>query len=79
MKGVTVLGSTGTIGLNTLDVIARHPDRFRVVALTANTDDEALAEQCERWRPEFAVLADERAAERLAARLAASAPEVTVL
>jgi 1-deoxy-D-xylulose-5-phosphate reductoisomerase len=40
--GVTILGSTGTIGVNTLDVIARHPDRFQVTALTANEDVEDL-------------------------------------
>ena len=79
MKGVAILGATGTIGLNTLDVLARHPDRFRVVALTANTDDARLAEQCERWKPAFAVMADAAAARRLARRLQASAPEVRVL
>jgi 1-deoxy-D-xylulose-5-phosphate reductoisomerase len=79
VKGVAVLGSTGTIGVNTLDVLSRHPDRFRVVALTANTDDAQLAEQCERWRPAFAVMADAAAARRLARRLAVSAPEVSVL
>ena len=79
MKGVAILGATGTIGLNTLDVIARHPDRFRVVALTANTDDARLAEQCERWRPAFAVMADGDAARRLAQRLSVSAPTVQVL
>ncbi len=79
MKGVAVLGSTGSIGVNTLDVLSRHPDRFRVVALTANTDDAQLAEQCERWRPPYAVMADAGAAQRLAERLAVSAPEVSVL
>jgi 1-deoxy-D-xylulose-5-phosphate reductoisomerase len=79
VKGVTVLGSTGTIGVNTLDVIGRHPDRFRPVALTANRDDVVLAGQCERWRPEFAVMVDPPAAERLRARLARSAPDVQVL
>jgi 1-deoxy-D-xylulose-5-phosphate reductoisomerase len=79
VKGVAVLGSTGTIGVNTLDVIGRHPQRFRAVALTAHRDDALLAEQCERYRPEVAVLVDPRAAERLQARLAATAPEVRVL
>jgi 1-deoxy-D-xylulose-5-phosphate reductoisomerase len=79
VKGLVVLGSTGTIGLNTLDVVARHAGRFRVVALTANVDHEALAGQCERWRPEYAVLVDAGAAQSLAERLAVSAPEVTVL
>jgi 1-deoxy-D-xylulose-5-phosphate reductoisomerase len=79
LKGLTVLGSTGSIGASTLDVVGRHRDRFRVVALTANTDDEQLARQCEQWRPAYAVLADPPAAERLAARLARSVPGVRVL
>ena len=44
--GVTILGSTGSIGVNTLDVLQRHPDRFRVVALTAHQDVETLLRQC---------------------------------
>jgi 1-deoxy-D-xylulose-5-phosphate reductoisomerase len=79
VTGVTILGSTGTIGVNTLDVLARQGGRFRVVALTANTDVDGLAAQCLAWRPEYAVMADPDAAERLGARLAAAAPEVTVL
>ena len=51
MTGVTVLGSTGSIGISTLDVLARHPDRFRVVALTANRDVEALVAQCLQLPP----------------------------
>jgi 1-deoxy-D-xylulose-5-phosphate reductoisomerase len=70
MKGVTVLGSTGSIGISTLDVIGRHTDRYRVVALTANTDVEGLLEQCERFRPKVAVMADDAAAGRLVAALA---------
>jgi 1-deoxy-D-xylulose-5-phosphate reductoisomerase len=58
MTGVAILGSTGSIGQSTLDVIARHPDRFRVVALAARDRREALLEQCRRFRPELAVLAD---------------------
>ncbi|TVP42823.1 MAG: 1-deoxy-D-xylulose-5-phosphate reductoisomerase [Halomonas sp.] len=53
---VTVLGSTGSIGTNTLDVIARHPDRYSVHALTAHTSKEALLEQCLLHRPAVAVL-----------------------
>jgi len=79
MKAVTILGATGTIGVNTLDVLGRHPDRFRVVALTANSDVEALAAQCEQWRPRYAVMADPAAAERLAARLVGTVAEVEVL
>ena len=54
---VTVLGSTGSIGVNTLDVIARHPDRFEVFALTASTRTDLMLEQCARYRPRFAVMA----------------------
>ena len=70
MIGVTVLGATGSIGVSTLDVLARHPDRFRAVALTANTDAERLAEQCRRHRPQYAVMVDPEAAQRLGELLA---------
>lgn len=69
MKGITVLGSTGSIGVNTLDVLARHKDRFRVVALTANHQVDRLYEQCLAWTPEFAVMADAVSAEQLQQRL----------
>ena len=52
--GVTILGSTGSIGVNTLDVLRRHPDRFRVVALTAHQDVETLLQQCLSCEPEYA-------------------------
>jgi len=68
--GVTVLGSTGTIGDNTLDVLARHPQRFRVVALGARRDDEKLLEQCRRFRPDYAALVEPEAAQRLERALA---------
>ncbi|MBS1246216.1 MAG: 1-deoxy-D-xylulose 5-phosphate reductoisomerase [Proteobacteria bacterium] len=45
LKGVTILGATGSIGVSTLDVLARHPERYRVVALTANTQAERLFEK----------------------------------
>jgi 1-deoxy-D-xylulose-5-phosphate reductoisomerase len=63
--GLTVLGSTGSVGVSTLDVVARHPDRFRAVALTANRDSERMAEQCRRHRPQVAVMVDDEAARRL--------------
>ena len=66
MKGVTVLGSTGSIGVSTLDVIARHPERYRVVALTANQGVERMLAQCEQFRPKVAVMADEAAGRQLA-------------
>ncbi|MCB2264321.1 MAG: 1-deoxy-D-xylulose-5-phosphate reductoisomerase [Candidatus Thiosymbion ectosymbiont of Robbea hypermnestra] len=78
MIGITLLGSTGSIGVSTLDVVARHPERFRIVALTANRDAEGLAAQCRRHRPEYAVMADPAAAGELKRRLAGMAqpPEV---
>ena len=69
MKRLTILGATGTIGLNTLDVVARNSDRFEVFALTANTNDQRLAEQCIEWQPRFAVMADVAGARRLRERL----------
>lgn len=60
--GVTILGATGSIGVNTLDVIGRHPDRYRVVALTANHQVERLLEQCREFAPQYAVLTDAEAA-----------------
>ncbi|WP_295456118.1 1-deoxy-D-xylulose-5-phosphate reductoisomerase [uncultured Thiodictyon sp.] len=78
MIGVAILGSTGSIGLSTLDVLARHPERFRVVALTANSNAEKLAEQCRRYRPTYAAMADPAAARVLQSLLAGmpGAPEV---
>ncbi len=72
MKGLAVLGSTGTIGEATLDVAGRHPDRVRVVALAAHSNHEALFAQVERHRPAVAALADRAAAARLAQRVAAA-------
>ena len=72
MKKVAVLGATGSIGGNTLDVIARHPQRFRATVLTANRQVAALAELCVRHRPELAVIADPALEGELARRLAAA-------
>jgi 1-deoxy-D-xylulose-5-phosphate reductoisomerase len=77
--GVTILGSTGSIGVNTLDVLSRHPDRFRVVALTAHRDVESLYQQCLSHQPDVAVMADAGAAERLRDRLRAAGRPVEVL
>ena len=65
MHKVTVLGSTGTIGVNTLDVIARHRGRFKIVALTAHSHAERLLEQCRKFEPEFAVCVDDLGAQML--------------
>jgi 1-deoxy-D-xylulose-5-phosphate reductoisomerase len=72
MMRVAVLGSTGSIGASTLDVIARHPDRFEVVALAAASNDGRLLEQCLRHRPRLAVLQSAEAAARLAEGLRAA-------
>lgn len=58
MQTLTVLGSTGSIGVSTLDVVARHPDRYRVLALSGNGQIDKLVEQCARHRPRYAVLAE---------------------
>lgn len=58
MKGICILGATGSIGVSTLDVVARHPDKYRVVALTANGNLDALYEQCLTHRPDYAVVAN---------------------
>lgn len=67
---VSVLGATGSIGVSTLDVIARHPDRYRIYALTAGYRREALLEQCLQHRPAIAVLIAEQDAVWLRERLA---------
>ncbi len=59
MKKITILGSTGSIGVSTLDVIARHPDRFEVFALSAHSRVEELAQQCKKFQPRYAVLPDQ--------------------
>jgi 1-deoxy-D-xylulose-5-phosphate reductoisomerase len=77
--GITVLGATGSIGMSTLDVVARHPERFQVVALTAHRDVEGLYRQCLQHRPGYAVMADSDAAEQLHVRLQALGSETRVL
>ena len=67
---LTILGSTGSIGVNTLDVVRRHPRRYRVVALCAHSQVDRLFEQCVEFRPRHAVVGDPLLAAELAARLA---------
>jgi len=69
MMRVAVLGSTGSIGVSTLDVLARHPDRFEVAALAASSSDGRLLEQCLRHRPRVAVMQSPDAAARLSGAL----------
>ncbi|MDR3481673.1 MAG: 1-deoxy-D-xylulose-5-phosphate reductoisomerase [Burkholderiaceae bacterium] len=70
MQNITILGSTGSIGVSTLDVIARHHDRYCVYALTANTKVEELALQCAKFRPQVAVVGSAQAAQQLQRLLA---------
>ena len=65
MKQVTILGATGSIGSSTLDVIARHPDKYALYALTANTNVERMTKICQSHHPRYAVMGDVQSAERL--------------
>lgn len=76
---ITVLGATGSIGMSTLDVIARHPQRYQVHALSANRQWERLFEQCKQFQPRYAVLLDSAAAEQLQAKLKRSGLATEVL
>jgi 1-deoxy-D-xylulose-5-phosphate reductoisomerase len=75
---LTILGATGTIGVNTLDVVARHPDKFRVVALSGQNQIEKLAAQCRQFQPRYAVVLDADKALALEALLAGTQTEVLV-
>jgi 1-deoxy-D-xylulose-5-phosphate reductoisomerase len=77
--GVAVLGSTGSVGESTLDVLARHGERFRLVAIAANTNAAKLAQQIRTWRPAYAALADENAVGELRALLDGYAHDTRVL
>ncbi len=78
-QAVTILGSTGSIGTSTLDVLARHPDRYSVFALTAATQVDAMLAQCRRFAPRYAVIADAAHARRLAAQVREEGLPVEVL
>ncbi len=78
-RTVTILGSTGSVGGSTLDVISRHPGKYRVYALTAASNAAKLAEQCRLYQPRFAVLAESSAAEWLEAEIRDCCPETRVL
>jgi 1-deoxy-D-xylulose-5-phosphate reductoisomerase len=74
-----VLGATGSVGSNTLDVAARHPERFEVVALTGHRRVDELLAQCLHWRPRFAAMADAAAARTLRQRLREAGSPTEVL
>jgi 1-deoxy-D-xylulose-5-phosphate reductoisomerase len=79
MQNITILGSTGTIGQQTLDVIARHVNDYKVYALAANSNVDALLKQCLQYQPKFAVLLDEKSALDLRAKLKAHNSATQVL
>ncbi|HMM66380.1 MAG TPA: 1-deoxy-D-xylulose-5-phosphate reductoisomerase [Dokdonella sp.] len=79
MMRIALLGATGSIGASTLDVVARHPDRFRITALSAHRDVRALAERCPQLRPELAIIAAPDRAGELEQRLKADGVGARVL
>ncbi len=79
MIGLTILGSTGSIGVSTLDVVARHPNQYRAVALTANSDVDGLFRQCQVFLPAYAVMADSDSALELEHRIKAAGLKIDVL
>jgi 1-deoxy-D-xylulose-5-phosphate reductoisomerase len=76
---ITVLGSTGSIGTNTLDVIARHPERFQVFALSGATQVDLMLRQCAQFKPRFALMVHVGAAQQLKARIQAEGLSTVVL
>ena len=76
---VTVLGSTGSVGVNTLDVVAAHPERFEVFALSAATSVDVMLAQCARFRPRYAVMASDAHAQDLADKLDSNGLETQVI
>ena len=78
-RRIAILGSTGSIGTNTLDVIRAHPERFEVVALTAAKQVERLAEQCVEFKPRVAVVSDAGSAKKLSELLLAKQVSTQVL
>lgn len=79
MQYLTVLGSTGSIGRSTLDIVRRHPDRFAITALTANTDVAQMVADCLEFNPRVAVMADDLSANSLRGHLAAHKINTEVL
>ena len=77
-QNITILGSTGSIGTNTLDVLSKHLDRFQVFALTASKQVDVILAQCAKFKPKFAVMAQEDAGRLLAERIKAEGLPVEV-
>ncbi|MCV2357708.1 1-deoxy-D-xylulose-5-phosphate reductoisomerase [Paucibacter sp. TC2R-5] len=79
LQRITVLGSTGSIGVNTLDVLSRHPERYEVFALSAMSRVDALLAQCLQWRPRFAVMPERALAQELRLKLREQGSKTEVL
>lgn len=79
MKNLTILGSTGSVGVNTLEVVALHPGKFSVVALTARHQVDLLFAQCLRFKPKFAVVMEAQPADKLARKIRESGLQCEVL
>ena len=79
MQAVTLLGSTGSIGVSTLNVLAQHPEKYRVYALTANRSVDSLFQQCQQFKPEIAVMLDASAAQQLEEKIKAADLDIQVL
>lgn len=79
MRHLTILGSTGSIGTNTLSVVKQNPDKFRVTALVAGQNIEVMAEQCLAFRPAYACMADDASARELTRRLREAGVETQVM
>ena len=73
-QSITILGSTGSIGTSTLDVLARHPGQFSVHALTASSQVDLMLAQCAQFKPQVAVMADEAAGRLLAELIGGETP-----
>ena len=76
MKQVTILGATGSVGQSTLDIVARHRDRFALYALTANDNDQKMRQLCRQFEPRYVVMADADSAQRLSEVIADLSTEV---
>lgn len=79
MQAVTILGSTGSIGVSTLNVLAQHPEKFRVYALTANNSVDVMFEQCQQFKPSVVVMLNADAADKLQLKLNQSDLDIQVL
>ncbi len=79
IKNVCILGATGSIGLNTLDVISQHPDRYNAFALTANQNHAEMLVLCEKYKPHFVAMVDEDSAEQLAVGVRQKGLDIVVL